>query len=148
MNNRTDLYTKDAKGKIRIWSIWSEGHFIIMEYGVLGGGTTEDSEPVHFGLQNRTQEEQILMRIKSRINKKLDSGYCRTPQEAAKEQRTNTLGYPRHMSAQSLKKLSGVPTGGVYIQCKLNGHHCSIINDNGTIKAYSKGGKLITIMVD
>lgn len=142
--DRIDLYKKDAKGKIRIWSIWSDGDYIMMEHGLLGGEIQENSEPVHFGLQNRTKAEQIAMRIKSRVNKKLDQGSCRTQQEALTGSTKNLLGYQRQMNAQSLKTVSATPQGGVYIQLKLNGHRCSIVNDNGTIKAYSKGGKPIT----
>jgi len=144
MDDRIDLYKKDAKGKMRIWSIWSDEDYIIMEHGVLGGEIQENSEPVHFGLASRTKAEQIAMRINSRVSKKLDSGHRRTQQEALTGSTNNTLGYPRQMNAQSLKRIADAPTDGVYIQHKLNGHRCTIKNDNGKIIAYSKGGRLIT----
>jgi len=144
MKDRIDLYKKDSRGKMRIWSIWSDEDYIIMEHGVLGGEIQENSEPIHYGLANRTKEEQIAMRINSRVSKKLDSGHCTTPQKALTGSNSNTLGYARQMNAHSLKRLSDTPSNGVYIQHKLNGHRCSIINDNGTMKAYSKGGRLIT----
>ena len=142
-HERIDLYKKDSKGKMRIWSIWSEDVFIIMEYGTVGGEIIENSEPIHFGLANRTKDEQIAMRIKSRVNKKLDSGYCRTQHDALTGSTTNTLGYARQMNAHSLKTVAATPQDGVYIQHKLNGHRCSIANVNGKLFAYSKGGKPI-----
>lgn len=141
--DRVDLYAKDNKGKIRQWSIWNDGKYLLMEYGVVGGEMIENSEPVFFGLASRTKQEQIEMRMRSRINKKLDQGYCESAQEAASATRTNSLGYPRPMNAKPLTNAYSRQYTGWFWQYKLNGHRCLIINDAGVITAYSKGGKLI-----
>jgi len=143
LKNRTDLFAVDAKKKIRRWSIWNEGNMLCMEYGELDGQMQENSEPVPFGLASRSEEEQIKMRMQSRINKKLDAGYCRTAEEACSAKRTNFLGYPRPMNAVALKRLEDVPYGDLFLQKKYNGHRCMIINDSGKNIAYSKSGKII-----
>jgi|TARA_R110000823_G_scaffold7017_4_gene25957 ATP-dependent DNA ligase len=143
MDDRVDLFALDSKKKLRRWSIWSEGNMLCMEYGEVNGEIQENSEPVPFGLANRTEGEQIKMRMRSRINKKLDAGYCRSAQEATSAKRTNLLGYARPMSAVALKALQDVPCGDLFLQNKYNGHRCMIINDAGKNIAYSKSGKII-----
>lgn len=139
---KTTLYAKDSKGKLRVWSIWSEDKQICMEYGTEDGETITNSEPVLFGLANRTPEEQIQMRINSRVNKKKDAGYTESRDDALSNKRTNTLGYPRPMNAKAITNKRQVPNEW-FIQFKYNGHRCMIINDSGNIVSYSKGGKLI-----
>lgn len=142
--NEVRLYAKLKNGQIRQWSIWSEKDYIYMDYGVLGGESVTDSEHVLVGLATRTLEEQIQSRINSRANKKIDSGYVYSLKDAKENVRTNALGYKRPSKClpwNTAKKT--FPYSVTYIQRKLDGHHCNIVNDNGKLVAYSSNGKVI-----
>lgn len=143
-NNETTLYAKDSRNNIRQWTIWSEDQYIYMDYGVLGGESITDHEHVPCGLSTRTIEEQIESRINSRVNKKKDSGYVCSIEEAKSEKRTNSLGYK--MSSKCMpwnKAKKDFRYEMTYLQTKLDGHHCSIVNDDGVKIAYSSSGKII-----
>jgi hypothetical protein len=89
-------------------------------------------------------EEQIKSRIDSRVNKKIDSGHVRSIEEAKENKRTNALGYKRPSKCvpwNTAKK--SFPYTHTYVQSKLDGHHCNIVNDDGTYIAYSSNGKII-----
>jgi len=142
---KVTLYSKDAKDSIRVWSIHHDDKNIYMFSGLLGGEETPFTEPVEFGLGGRTREEQIEMRIKSRINKKLDSGYVYSLEDARNNVKTNSLGYLKAAKCSRYdEQKDKIPFTKTFVQPKLNGHHCSIVNDNGVKVAYSNGGKLIT----
>lgn len=144
MNQQT-LYSKDANNSIRVYKIEHDGDNIYIHTGVLGGEEITTREPVPFGLGGRTQKQQIEMRIKSRINKKLDAGYVYDLEAAKNDDKTNTLGYPKAMKCEPYVVGAGqIPFTKTALQPKLNGHHCSIVNDGGKLIAYSNGGKLIT----
>lgn len=142
-DNRVDLFSKCKNEQIRRWSIWSEEDYIYMDYGVLGGETQTDNEHIPMGLSTRTLEEQIQSRINSRVNKKIDQGYVHSIEDARNNIRTNALGYPRSSKCKAFNKVKNFPYGKVYSQRKLDGHHCTIINDDGTYVAYSSSGKII-----
>lgn len=141
--NKTKLYKKDKKGKMRFWSIRQEGKNLIFEYGCLGGEVIVNDEPVYWGLGGRNNQQQIELRMKSRINSKLDAGYCRTIGEAEKGLKNNLLGYSKPMLAQTFNEKKEIDFIGVHIQNKLDGHRCLITNDCGELKAYSRNGKPI-----
>lgn len=142
---KVTLYSKDNAGSIRVWSIHHDEDHIYMTSGKYGGEEIEKSELVKFGLAGRTREQQIEMRINSRVNKKLDSGYVRSLKDAKNNIRVNTLGYQKAAKCSRWdEEYKSIPYDETYIQPKLNGHHCSIINDGGQLVAYSNGGKLIT----
>lgn len=143
MENKVELFSKCKKGQIRRWSIWSEENDIFMDYGVLGGESITESENVPMGLATRTLEEQIRSRIDSRVNKKIDAGYVRSLEDAKNNVRTNSLGYNRPSKCKAWNKVKNFPYNGVHSQRKLDGHHCTIINDDGTYVAYSSNGKII-----
>ncbi len=139
------LYSKDNNEAIRVWSIRHDEDTIYMTSGKLGGEEIESTELVKFGLAGRTRQQQIEMRIHSRIRKKIDSGYVYNLHDAQENIRTNALGYQKAAKCSRWdEEEKNVPYDETYIQPKLNGHHCSIINDGGKLIAYSNGGKLIT----
>ena len=142
--NKTILYAKDNSGQIREWSIRSEGKYIYMESGIVGCVSVGSEELVQFGLGGRTLEEQIEMRMNSRINKKLDSGYVYSYEDAKNNVRTNSLGFLKAMKCSRFdEQEKNIKYDMAWVQPKLDGHHCSIINDNGTKIAYSNNGKII-----
>lgn len=139
------LYKKDAKAKIREWSIWSEDNIIYMEHGTIGGELTVNDETVDEGLQSRTLQQQIDSRINSRINKQKDKGYVDTIEQALKDNQLNGLGYPKPAKCIPYNGTDAnfYAEGTTGIQNKLNGHHANIINDGGRLVMYSNGGKII-----
>jgi len=142
--NETILYSKDANDSIRVYRIGHDGEYIHIHTGVLGGEEVTTHEHVPFGLAGRTQAQQIEMRINSRINKKIDAGYVYSLAQAKNEDKTNNLGYPKAMKCGRYdEEKHRIKFDKNFIQPKLDGHHCSIVNDNGTLVAYSNGGKLI-----
>ena len=145
--NEITLYAKDSRQKIRIWKAWSEGNTIYWEYGALDGETIVDSEPVSYGLASRSLDEQIISRIDSRANKKRDTGYVESLQHAIDGIRLNRLGYKRaaKCSRYDNRQKYLVYDGKMeyFVQTKLDGHHMSVVNDNGKLIAYSTNGKII-----
>ena len=142
--NNVKLYSKDAKGKIRIWEIWSFENKINIEHGLLNGVRTKEEETVSLGLASRTLEEQIISRISSRVNKKKDAGYVDSLDDAINNKKTNALGFLKPAKCSRYDKVKDeIPYDTTYIQTKLDGHHCNITNDHGTNVAYSSGGKII-----
>ena len=140
---KTTLYKKDQKGKIRFWSVENIGDGLYFEYGCLGGEILQNDEPIHFGLAGRSKTQQINLRMQSRINSKLDSGYSPTIEEAERGLRTNLLGYAKPMLAKRFDHIKEIDWNGMHIQYKLNGHRCMIVNDGGVLTAYSRNGKVI-----
>lgn len=142
--NKVVLFGKSSSGSILKWQIWSEHQYIYIDYGVIGGETVTISEHVPLALATRTLEEQIISRIDSRVNKKIDAGYVLSLEDATNNVRTNSIGYKRPAKCapwNTAKKT--FPYTQTYLQTKLDGHHCNIINDNGNYVAYSSNGKII-----
>lgn len=147
--NEVTLYAKGkTEGKILFWSIWSVERSLVIEHGVLGGETITSTEAVPYGLAGRTLEEQIMSRINSRVNKKKDSGYVTTLEAAEQGDRRNALGYKKAAKCSPYNGIDSMfcHTSYVGIQNKLNGHHASVVNDNGKLVMYSSNGKIIDTM--
>lgn len=142
--NLTKLYAKDNNGRLRIWMIFSEGRTVYIKHGVEGGSLKDDNFIVDFGFQNRSVDEQIILRINSRLNKKIDEGYTKSREDAINNIRTNALGYKRTAKAATYpNRKRFIPWNQTYIQKKYDGNHMNIININGKKTGYTTGGKLI-----
>lgn len=140
---QTTLYKKDHKGKMRFWAVRALDDGLWFTYGCMGGEILQNDEPIPFGLAGRSQAEQIQLRMESRINSKLDSGYCMSIEEASKGLNTNLLGYAKPMLAKRFDQIKEIDWNGMHVQYKLNGHRCMITNDGGELIAYSRNGKVI-----
>ena len=140
--NVTQLYKLDSKGKIRMWSAVEDERGFTTHSGIWAGARISTDFPVPYGLASRTQSEQILLEMNSKINKKKDQGYCEDLDNARKGV-TNQLGFKLPMLALLLKKAPKFPYKNTYVQKKYNGHRCLIKCENGINIAYSRGGKLI-----
>ena len=132
MNKKT-LYYRAANGGIRVWSIWQDEDYLLMEHGVVGGEMIEDSEPVPHGLGGRSQQEQMDSRMNSRANKKMDQGYVKTIREAESGNPRNQLGFKKAAKCTAFNGKDGnvFYKGMTGIQNKLNGHHASVVNFDG-----------------
>lgn len=138
----TTLYYNSANGTVRVWSIEAFDDTLIIEHGVLGGEMQESIEVVEENNSGRSLEEQVELRMKSRINKKLDHGYV-TALVEANARPTNALGLVKPMLAQPIKKVKDIKEDRIAMQMKYNGHRCLVTNRNGENIAYSRNGKRI-----
>lgn len=140
-----NLYIKDNTGATRIWTIGTIGNTIVIEHGQLGGKLQTVTETIEKGLAGRTLDEQIRLRVSSRISKQLDKGYTyEIPTEAPK----NRLNLPKPMLAQSYKKVKGIDYSNMIVQPKFDGNRCMIAKINGEYLAYSRNGKVIPANLD
>ena len=142
-SSRIRLFKNHMHG-IGYWDIWFVDNVIHIEHSqCVGCSAIHHQEVVKEGKQNRTLQQQVISRIKSRINKQLDKGYVRTMEEA-KSPPTNTMNLLQPMLALALKRGPKFDLRTSYVQPKLDGHRCLITKQNGVIQAYSRQGKPIT----
>lgn len=145
------LYSRDQHSNIRFWSIEGfttndEGGFeigiLVMKYGTVGGEVTEREEVIEEGKAARTLIEQIQSRVNSRMDKKMQTGYVHSIEDARSNKRVNKLGLERPMTAVKYKDMMHRIdwNDGVWIQRKYNGYRCLITNIGGEIIAYSRNG--------
>lgn len=136
------LYRKNANS-IGTWRIWNDNATIHIAHAtVIGGSEVHHEEYVKTGLAGRSLEEQINLRIRSRVSRMRDKGYKDSIEEAQNSS-TNQLGLVRPMLAKSFNKVSNVNVKGAVIQRKLDGHRCLVTKYNGELIAYSRQGKII-----
>lgn len=142
MNETKTLYTKDAKGNIRVWSITPQVMGYVVEHGIIDGAKQRKTESIFDGKQNRTREQQIEQQINSAIKRQRDKGYVDSIEEAQKGI-TNSLGLFKPMLAQKVED-NVIDFSTAYVQRKYDGNRCIIGNDGSGIKAYSRGSQFIT----
>lgn len=136
------LYRKNSNS-IGTWRVWSEGRTIRIAHAtVLGGSEVHHREEVETNLSGRTIEEQVALRIRSRVSRMMDKGYKASIEEAQKSQ-SNQLGLERPMLAHPIERVSNVNYSGSVLQKKLDGHRCLITCQDGELIAYSRQGKRI-----
>lgn len=126
------LYGNGVGGKVKEWSIYSDGNVIFIE---ANGGLYK--EEILEGKAGRSIQEQIDLRIKARVRGKLDSGFKRSIEELSSTN-TNQLGLAMPMLATPFTNVT-FDRNNAFIQPKLDGHRC-LINEDG---AYSRRGKVI-----
>ena len=139
--NPTTLFIKDAKGALRQWSIAVEDYIIVIKHGQLGGVQQVTTEEVEEGKAGRTLEEQIELRVSSRINKQKDKGYTEDIQFAERNT-VNALGLKKPMLAQPLKNIKNIDFDNAFIQHKYDGNRCLIANIGGKKIAYTRNSKV------
>ena len=154
----TELFAKDKKGNIRVWSIKAENFYIYVKHGLVDGLKTDNEEFIPYGAGGRTRQEQMILRINRMIMNKIDHGYSYEINTAQNNARTNSSGYPRPTLAQKFieekHQIVSNPTGhqlsqNDICQRKLNGYRCLTFIDltdykNIEIISYSRKGKIIS----
>ena len=136
---KVTLYKKDAKGKTIEWSIEKKNNHLLMTHGSKNGLKQEKIEAVLEGKANRSIDEQLELRMNSRISSKKDAGY----NEKLEDSGNGQLGFLRPMLARKYDPKKEIDWSDAHVQRKYNGHRCLICN-NGKTTAYSRNGKLIT----
>lgn len=135
------LYKQDARGLIRVWAIHAEGNTIHIEHGLLNGIIQTKKEIISKGLAGRSIEQQMALRIQSRVNLQRDKGYVDDLDYAKSHRPTNTLGLPLPMLAQRYDRVR-CPLA-FYVQRKYDGNRCLVTKQDGEVRAYSRLGKAI-----
>lgn len=140
----TILYKQSAQGILQVWSIWYEDDTIYIEWGQEGGEMQEQTEEILESKAARSVEEQVLSRINSRIEKKLDQGYVYNKAEAQANKPTNRLGLMKPMLATPFDRVKGIDFETSWLQAKYDGHRCLVHRrDKDNYIAYSRNGKVI-----
>lgn len=140
--NEVKLYKKHANS-VGEWHISSEGSVInIWHSSTIGGAQINHREVVQTNLSGRTLEEQVKLRIASRVSRMMDRGYKPTHEEAIKNP-GNQLGLDRPMLAQKIRDVRNPDLNGAVLQKKLDGHRDLTTRQDGEIIAYSRLGKPI-----
>lgn len=139
------LYLKDNTGNIRWWEIQADyvNKELRISHGVIGGAVQHQFESVEEGKVNRSVDEQIQLRMNSRISRKMDKGYVADIEQAKSGRPKNILGYPKPMLAQKFKTDQYIDLSKAMVQYKYNGHRCLITNDDGIMVAYTRNGRLV-----
>jgi ATP-dependent DNA ligase len=136
------LYRKHANG-VGTWRIWQDGELIRIAHATtLDGQEVEHEEHVTVNQSRRSFQEQMDLRITSRVRLQRDRGYSDSL-ESAQAGNTNQLGLPLPMLAQPLAKANKAPTKDDVLQLKLNGHRCLGTKQDGRVILYSRRGKEI-----
>lgn len=138
------LFRKHVGG-LGTWRIWAEGEVLNIAHAtVIGGSEVHHKEVVELNQSGRNLDEQMALRIKSRISRMMDRGYKSSIEEANASSNTNQLGLLRPMLAHPIDKVNNVNFNGAVLQKKLDGHRCMITKRDGRLIAYSRQGKEIS----
>jgi len=132
------LYGLDKSGGYKEWSIWTDGSYLVIKHGKLGGKMQIKSEEVHgknIGRSNETSpEQQAELEAESRYKKQLDKGYRPT-----KEELTELPLLPM-LAADYLKQGHRIKYP-CYASAKLDGVRCLAIRHEDRVELKSRGGK-------
>jgi len=138
------LYKVDKTGGERVWSIRIRDNDVIIKYGVVGGAMQEQIEVITHGIGGRTHDQQLISRVKSRINKQLDKGYNRSLDDAHINKGKDASGNLKPMLAQPIKRVSTIDWSTAFAQPKYDGHRMMVEVQDGQARAWSRLGKPIT----
>lgn len=141
------LFKVDGRGKIRSWTVtpsYEEDGFYTTA-GLIDGEKTETFVSVEENMSGRDIEEQVDLKVRSRMKKKIDSGYKRTIEEAKSGAGSDASGNKRPMLAHKYDPdRSDIDWDAAYIQRKYDGHRCLICKQGNDIRAYSRNGMEIS----
>jgi DNA ligase-1 len=134
------LYHQAKGGDLRQWQVWTDGKYIVTEYGQVGGKLQQSqkaAEGKNLGRANATSPaEQAELEAKSLWNYKVERKYSETP-EGAKE--TLPLPMLAHSFKGSKKKKFIYPA---HSKPKLDGVRCLATRDvEGAVALTSRQGK-------
>ena len=137
------LYIQDNSGAVREWAISSKDDTIYIRHGFYGGGMQYQQEVISEGKSTRSVDEQMMLRMASRISKQRDKGYQVSLDHALNNRPTNLLQMPKPMLAQKIEKVKNIDYEGAIVQPKFDGNRCLIYCKDGVNRAYSRQGKPI-----
>lgn len=138
--NKVTLYSKAKTGKMKVWSIWTEGNIYYVEHGQLGSDKLQVKATVCTAKNvNRanetTPEEQAELEAFSKISKQQDKGYFYLLEDA--ESAVNNLP----MLAMDYTKQGHRVTYPCLVSPKLDGVRCFASVDGDKVTLTSRMGK-------
>lgn len=145
------LYDVTKKGKVYIWTVdvteQDSNGCINITRGLQTGKKTTTTQIIkkgkNIGKANETTPyEQALSQARSKLTKKLDSGYGYTLEES-KQKHSEEL---KPMLAQSYDKHMSKLKYPCYVQPKLDGIRCLGRKENGVVTLYSRQGKVLNLI--
>jgi ATP-dependent DNA ligase len=139
---KQELFYLGADGKMRHWTISVSGYQLVIMHGHLNGAMQTQYETISVGKAGRSQHQQIISRMRSRVNAQKLKGYKDTIEEAALGP-SNVLSLKKPMLAQVWQKVKGIDTTNALVQHKYDGNRCLVTKQNGELKAYTRNGKYI-----
>jgi len=136
----TTLYSKDSKGKIRLWNIKAEGDSYYQQAGLEDGKLTEwvgvKCKPKNIGKSNATTaEQQALSEMQNKIGVKLKEGYYTTREGAV----SDTTFTP--MLAEKYEDYKTKLTWPMITQPKLDGARCNVYIKNGEVVCRTRSNR-------
>lgn len=135
------LYRSTKNKDVSVWEIFfKENQIIIITKSGLNNRPVTHYEKVGSGKAGRTLEQQINLRIDSRIKVKKDQGYVHTIEKAKSSKLMNQLGLPMPMLAERFDKMKKFNPNESFIQRKYDGHRCLIARNGNGLIAYSRRG--------
>jgi len=136
------LYKISNTGAVQEWTIWQVSKDqIVIDWGQQNGAKQQQIERVELNQSGRSMQEQIHLRMESRINRQKDKGYCETIEEARNSIGLNASKLLKPMLAQTYDGIKSNKSG--FWQYKYNGHRCLITRQGDELIAYSRNGKPI-----
>jgi hypothetical protein len=136
------LYKISSTGAIQEWAVREHGNRqLVIEWGQQHGIKQRQVEDVEVNQSGRSLNEQVLLRMESRINRQKDKGYCDTIEEARNSIGLNASKLLKPMLAQTYDGTKANKNG--FWQYKYNGHRCLITRQGDELIAYSRNGKTI-----
>jgi DNA ligase-1 len=137
------LYHKAKGGDLRQWRVWTDGAWILTEYGQVGGQlqtSKKRAEGKNIGRSNATTPaEQANSEAASLHKHQLERKYSLTKEEAQEE-----LSLP--MLAHKYEDKARHVVYPAHVQPKLDGVRCLASRDaKGKISLLSRGGKFYTV---
>lgn len=136
----TTLYSKDSKGKIRLWNIKSEGDTYYQQSGQENGKLTEwvgvKCKGKNLGKTNETTaEQQAISEAENKVKCKLKEGYYHTKSEAV----ADTTFTP--MLAEKYEDYKSKLVFPQYGNPKLDGARCNIYIKNDQIVCRTRSNR-------
>ena len=133
------LYGVDKTLEVKVWSVWTQGDTVFVEWGKLDGKKqtkTTVCKPKNVGRSNETTpEQQAILEAQSKWNKQYDKFYRETIEEA------KALLTEGVMLAQDYSKKPHFLEDRFYCSRKYDGLRCKTIFVNGEPEWHSRGGK-------
>jgi DNA ligase-1 len=134
------LYSKDSKGKIRLWNIKAEGDSYYQQSGQEGGKLTDwvgvKCKPKNIGKSNgTTAEQQALSEMQNKISIKLKEGYYRTREDAVNDTTFTPMLAEKYEDYKDKIKFPQIA------QPKLDGARCNIYIKNGEIVCRTRSNR-------
>lgn len=136
------LYKIDTQGRLREWTMNVDGNKFYAVKGLVEGKKTTDKPtlgvPKNVGRANQTSAEgQANFEAQARWEKKLKSGYARTPEDA------KTKLYFEPMLADKYETRKDSLSFPIYSQRKLDGIRCIVRKEDNEIVGRTRNGKVI-----